>query len=149
MLNILVGDATAGQAYFAAKCSACHSATGDLRASPHGSRSRAVAECVGRRRRRRRTGWRRTGGGGGAPNRGEITVTVTTTRGQKVEGRLDRIDDFIVTLTPADGVQRTFRATATCRRSRSTIRSPGTGSLLPVYTDKDIHDVTAYLVTLK
>ena len=30
MLNVLVGDAKAGQAYFAAKCSACHSATGDL-----------------------------------------------------------------------------------------------------------------------
>ena len=29
-LNVLVGDATAGQAYFAAKCSNCHSATGDL-----------------------------------------------------------------------------------------------------------------------
>src|SRR5580704_2757580 len=28
--SILVGDATAGQAYFAAKCSSCHSATGDL-----------------------------------------------------------------------------------------------------------------------
>ena len=30
-LNVLVGDAAAGQAYFAAKCSTCHSPTGDLR----------------------------------------------------------------------------------------------------------------------
>jgi cytochrome c oxidase cbb3-type subunit 3 len=30
VLNIVVGDAAAGQAYFASKCSACHSATGDL-----------------------------------------------------------------------------------------------------------------------
>src|SRR5689334_17498754 len=30
VLNILVGDANAGKAYFAAKCSSCHSATGDL-----------------------------------------------------------------------------------------------------------------------
>jgi len=28
-------------------------------------------------------------------------------------------------------------------------RSPGHRKLLPVLTDKDIHDVTAYLVTLK
>ena len=28
--NVLVGDATAGQAYFTAKCTTCHSATGDL-----------------------------------------------------------------------------------------------------------------------
>ena len=30
VLNIVVGDATAGRAYFQAKCSACHSPTGDL-----------------------------------------------------------------------------------------------------------------------
>ncbi len=29
-LNIVVGDAAAGKDYFAAKCSTCHSATGDL-----------------------------------------------------------------------------------------------------------------------
>ena len=29
-LNILVGDAKAGAAYFAQKCATCHSATGDL-----------------------------------------------------------------------------------------------------------------------
>ena len=29
-LNVLVGDAAAGKTYFAAKCSSCHSATGDL-----------------------------------------------------------------------------------------------------------------------
>ena len=28
--SVLVGDAREGQAYFAAKCSSCHSATGDL-----------------------------------------------------------------------------------------------------------------------
>ena len=31
VLNVLVGDAAAGQAYFKAKCGTCHSATGDLR----------------------------------------------------------------------------------------------------------------------
>ena len=30
-LNVLVGDAGAGRTYFEAKCSSCHSATGDLR----------------------------------------------------------------------------------------------------------------------
>src|SRR4029077_19420225 len=30
VLNVLVGDAAAGQSYFASKCSACHSPTGDL-----------------------------------------------------------------------------------------------------------------------
>src|SRR4029453_2335066 len=30
-LNVLVGDAAAGRAYFEAKCASCHSATGDLK----------------------------------------------------------------------------------------------------------------------
>src|SRR6188474_1231397 len=30
-LNVLVGDAAAGRAYFEAKCAACHSTTGDLK----------------------------------------------------------------------------------------------------------------------
>ena len=30
VLNVLVGDATAGRAYFATHCSSCHSPTGDL-----------------------------------------------------------------------------------------------------------------------
>ena len=30
-LNILVGDAKAGQAYFASKCGSCHSPEGDLK----------------------------------------------------------------------------------------------------------------------
>ena len=34
---------------------------------------------------------------------------MTPASGQKAEGRLVRIDDFIVTLTDADGTQRTFR----------------------------------------
>ena len=35
-------------------------------------------------------------------------MTVTLASGQKVEGRLGRIDDFVVTLTEADGTPRTF-----------------------------------------
>ena len=52
-----------------------------------------------------------------------MTVVVTQPNGQKIEGRLDRIDDFLVLLTTADGVQRRSAAAATCRRSRSAIRS--------------------------
>ena len=76
-------------------------------------------------------------------------MTVTPPSGQKVEGRLDRIDDFIVILTPADGVQRSFRRNGDV--PKVDVRDPleGHRKLLTVYTDKDIHNVTAYLVTLK
>ena len=78
-----------------------------------------------------------------------MRVTVTPPSGQKVEGRLDRIDDFIVILTPADGVQRSFRRNGDV--PKVDVRDPleGHRNLLTVYTDKDIHNVTAYLVTLK
>ena len=61
-----------------------------------------------------------------------------------------RIDDFLVTLTLADGTMRSFRRDGDVPKvevQRSARRPHAT--LLAVYTDKDMHDVTAYLVTLK
>ena len=147
VLNILVGNPTAGKAYFAAKCASCHSEGGDMQgvasrySDPVQLQNAWVSGGMG--------GGRGGGGRGGAASRRQVTVTVTTPSGQKVEGRLDRIDDFIVTLTPADGVQRSFTRNGDVPKVE--IRDPlqGHRNLLPVYTDKDIHDVTAYLVTLK
>ena len=64
-------------------------------------------------------------------------------------GRLIRIDDFIVTLGLDDGTQRTF--TRNGESPKVEIHDPSTPhrNLLPTYTDKEVHDVTAYLVTLK
>jgi hypothetical protein len=78
-----------------------------------------------------------------------VTVVVTAADGQRYEGRLDRIDDFIVVLTPADGVQRSFRRVGDVPRVEIHDPLEGHKKLLSQYTDKDIHDVTAYLVTLK
>ena len=147
VLNILVGDANAGKAYFGAKCASCHSATGDLQgigmryADPVQLQNSWVAGGAG-------------GGGGGRGGRGGrggagVTVTVTTLSGQKLEGPLDRIDDFIVVLTPADGVQRSVRRSGDVPKVEIHDPLEGHRKLLTEYTDKDIHDVTAYLVTLK
>jgi cytochrome c oxidase cbb3-type subunit 3 len=84
-----------------------------------------------------------------SPGPRQVTATVTTPDGQRVEGRLDRIDDFIVTLTPADGIQRTFRRNGDTPKVEINDPLDGHKKLLVQYTDKDIHDVTAYLVTLK
>jgi cytochrome c oxidase cbb3-type subunit III len=149
-LNIVVGDAGAGKAYFAARCASCHSESGDMQgvasrySDPVQLQNAWVSGAVGGRG----GGGRGRGGAAGA-NRREVTVTVTTATGQKVEGRLDRIDDFIVTLTPADGVQRSFTRTGDTPKVEIHDPLEGHRQLLPVYTDKDIHDVTAYLVTLK
>ncbi len=146
VLNIVVGDPAAGKAYFEQKCASCHSTSGDL--SGIASRYTDPVQL--------QNAWVAGGGGGGRGGRGggrgsraQTTVTVTTPQGQRVQGRLDRIDDFIVVLTPADGVQRSFRRVGDVPRVEINDPLEGHRKLLPVYTDKDIHDVTAYLVTVK
>jgi len=148
-LNIVVGGAEPGKRFFEVNCSKCHSATGDLAgvATRYGSPMAL------------QTAWVAGGGGGGRGGRGgpaaeartpkPVTATITTADGQTVEGRLELIDDFIVSVRQADGTVRTFtRHGAT---PKVDIHDPleGHKKLLVKYTDKDIHDVTAYLVTLK
>ena len=151
VLNVLVGDAKAGQAYFAAKCSACHSATADLAGIgarvPDAMQLQTLWVSGGESGRGGRGG--RGGARGGEPSRRDPTATITLASGQKVEGRLDRIDDFFVTITPTGSVPRTFRRDGDVPKVEIHDPLEGHRSLLMVYTDKDIHDVTAYLATLK
>lgn len=148
-LNVLVGDARAGAVFFTQRCASCHSPTGDLQGI--GTRlpdAKALqnAWIVGSGGRGGRGGGGRGGRGGGGTT---VTAAVTPARGQKVEGRLVRLDDFLVTLELADGTTRSFRREGD--EPRVEIRDPleGHWALLSVYTDKNMHDVTAYLVTLK
>ena len=150
VLNIVVGDAAAGKTYFAAKCGSCHTEAGDMQgvASRYSDPVQLQNAWVSGGGGGGRGGGRGRGAGAG-PNRREVTATVTMASGQKVDGRLDRIDDFIVTLTPADGVARSFTRNGDVPKVEIHDPLEGHRKLLPVYTDKDIHDVTAYLVTLK
>jgi cytochrome c oxidase cbb3-type subunit 3 len=138
--TIVVGDAKAGEAYFKSKCVACHSASGDLK----GIGARITDGRTLQQRWLMPTGGGR-GGGQGTPT----TVTVTLVSGSKVEGRLGRIDDFIVTLTEADGTPRTFVRDGDSPKIEVHDPVAPHKELLRAYTDKDIHDVTAYMVTLK
>ena len=69
--------------------------------------------------------------------------------GQQLEGQLVRIDDFIVTLADADGTQYTVRRDGAV--PKVDVRDPlqPHKDLLRIYADKDIHNVTAYLESLK
>ncbi len=154
-LKVLVGDAAAGQRFFAAKCASCHSVTGDLKgigAQDLGPAQLQNLWIAGGRGAGGGRGGRGAGPGAQAPpmtTRRETTVVVTMPTGQKYEGRLERIDDFIVTLTQADGTPRSFRRNGDV--PKVDVRDPleAHRNLLPVYTDKDIHDVTAYLAGVK
>jgi cytochrome c oxidase cbb3-type subunit 3 len=133
--SILTGDAKAGGAYFAAKCTSCHSVTGDMKGiSSRITEPKTLQNAIV------------MPGGRGVP---AMTVTVTLPSGQKTEGKLVRIDDFTVNLVTADGIPHTFRRDGDTPKLE--IRDPlqGHRDLLGIYTDKDIHNLTAYLVTLK
>ena len=78
-----------------------------------------------------------------------INVTVTLPSGEKVTGVLDRLDDFVVSLTQADGTHRSFRTTGNTPSVEVHDPLQPHKDLLRVYSDADIHNVTAFLVTLK
>lgn len=145
--DALVGDAAAGQAYFAVKCSSCHSATGDLRGI--GTRlpeAKLLQNAwVGGSASNGRGG---PGRGGSAPSGRPVTATVTLANGEKVEGRLLHVDHFLVTLMLSDDTIRSVRLDD---RTKVAIDDPLAGhrALWSTLTDKDMHDVTAYLATLK
>ena len=154
-LKVLVGDAAAGQRYFAAKCASCHAVDGDLKGI--GARDLPPAQLQNLWIVGGRGGGTGRGGRGAAPfpqappmtTRRETTVVVTMPTGQKYEGRLERIDDFMVTMTQADGTPRSFRRNGDV--PKVDVRDPleAHRNLLPAYTDKDIYDVTAYLASVK
>jgi len=140
--NVLVGDAKAGEVYFRAKCGSCHSVTGDLK---------GLGSKIADPKALQQT-WLMPGGGRGGSTLINVppkTVTVTVSAAQKFEGRLDRIDDFTVTLVEADGTSRTFVRNGSTPAVEVHDPLRPHKDLLAVYTDKDIHNVTAYLATIK
>jgi cytochrome c oxidase cbb3-type subunit 3 len=139
-LNVVVGDPKAGAAFFAARCASCHSAHGDLK---------GIASRVPEPRALQNL-WVAGSGRGSTPTpRRTVTAAITEPSGQRTEGRLVRYDDFTVTVALSDGTIRTFRRTGDVPKLEINDPLAAHRSLLPQYTNKDMHDVTAYLVTLK
>ena len=148
-LNILVGDAKAGEAFFAKQCASCHSPTGDLQgiatrvaepdgaAEPVGVRRRGQPDAAPARPRRR-----------SAPK--PVTATVTLASGEKVSGRLLRLDDFLVThRSSRTGPRGPSGAPAATPRIEVQDPLAKHRELLGVLTNANMHDVTAFLSTLK
>jgi cytochrome c oxidase cbb3-type subunit 3 len=148
--NALVGDAKAGEVYFKEKCASCHSPTGDL--AGIGTRldeAKALQNY-----------WVNGGGGGGrgrggnggdaaSGDRRKVTATVAMPNGEKVQGQLLRLDNFFVTLLLDDGRQRTIRREGDLPKVEVKDPLEYHRKLPAILTDKDMHDVTAYLATLK
>jgi cytochrome c oxidase cbb3-type subunit 3 len=146
--NVLTGDAKAGAAYFsgAGKCSTCHSATGDLagiarRYSPVNLQQRFLFPQGGR-------GGRGGRAGRAVPPANPITVTVTPASGPAITGSLVELDDFNVSLRDASGEYHSWKRTPSLKVVK---HDPFVAheELLDRITDKNIHDVVAYLETLQ
>jgi cytochrome c oxidase cbb3-type subunit III len=144
--NINTGDPKAGEVYFQAHCANCHSATGDLahiasKYEPEGLLNRMLYPSAHER---------------GGPGSGKVsdpkalsTVTVISPTGQTTSGTLEYLDDFTVSLVDASGEHHSWSREEPGLKME--VRDPlkAHQELLTQYTDKDMHDVLAYLETLK
>ena len=140
-LDIVVGDAAAGEAFFNQRCTGCHSLSGDLA----GIASRIDTPV------NLQNSWvagRRFGAPdpGADPSRRAIRATVTLGNGEQVSGVLKRQDDFVVSLVTDEGEHRSFSLTG---NTRVEINDPAQAhrALLSELTNEVMHDVTAFLVT--
>jgi hypothetical protein len=138
-LNVVTGDAGKGETYFnsTGRCNTCHSITGDL---AHIA-SRYPADQL-----QTKFLWPDAGGGFDDSARAK-KVTITLPSGASVSGTLKSLDDFQVALYDAAGDYHSW--------SRDKVkvevedRLAAHRQLLDKYTDTDMHNLLAYLVTLK
>ena len=137
---IVVGNAAEGAAFFKGegKCSSCHNPNTDFKGigakyDPYVLQGRILNP---------------RGGRGGPPIK-PSTVKVTLPSSQTVTGRLVSVSDFSVTLIDESGNRRTFARDN--EQPQVEITDPYQAHLdnFLKMTDKHMHDLTAYLVTLK
>jgi len=129
---LLTGSAQAGKTWFngAGKCSTCHSVTGDLA----GIAAKYNAVELQTRFMMPRTTKPRT-------------ATVTLASGQRVTGELVLVNNYDVSLRTPDGKTQTWPADSVTLQISDPLQAHR--DLLPKYTDEDMHNMFAYLWTLK
>ena len=148
-LDILVGNPKEGEAYFngAGHCTQCHSVTGDLAGIGAGHDPKTMQNLVVSGGSGRRFG--RRSAGSAPPKVPPTTVTVTLPSGQTITGNLDHISAFVVALREPDGTYRSFARHDSIPKVVVTNPLQWHMDMLPQWRDADIHNLTAYLVTVK
>lgn len=145
--DVVTGDARAGRAFFngAGKCNTCHSPTSDLaglakKYDPVTLQSRFL--------------YPRTRTFPGMPSAGPpskpVIVTVTEPSGKTLTGVLAHLDDFSVALRDSAGEYHSWRRDLV-PGLKVEVQDPLAAhvELLDQYTDADMHNMLAYLETLK
>lgn len=129
--DLQTGNVEAGKAYFngAGGCSKCHSPTGDL--------AGIAGRFEGLRLEEQML----------YPWNAKSKVTVTPPSGQPVSGTLAYLDEFTVALRDSDGTYRSWLTS----RVHYKVDAPQEAHVeqFPKYTDDDIHNLMAYLQTLR
>ncbi len=134
--KLLTGDAKAGQAYFngAARCNTCHSPTGDLaglagKYSPLDLQSKFLYP-PGLNSKDTRS-----------------TAIVTLPSGKTFSGNVEYLDEFDVAIRDASGTYRSWPREHTKVEVHDPLEAHR--ELMKKYTDADVHNLFAYLETLK
>ena len=131
--DLATGNAAAGLRYFDRACSGCHSATGDLKGI--GTRFEGLQLL------------QRMLSPSGRPSPAPPKVTFTLASGQKIIAPLAGEDEFTISVFDPLGVRQTYQRSAV----KFEISDPLSAHFeqLGKYSDRDMHDVYAYLETLK
>lgn len=129
--DLQTGNAEAGKQYFngAGGCSNCHSPTGDLAGIASRHQGLELEELML------------------YPKHAKPKVEVTVASGQTMSGTLAYLDEFTVGLVDADGVYHSWRTTDVHYKVDEAANAHV--ELFNKYTDDDIHNLMAYLQTLR
>jgi cytochrome c oxidase cbb3-type subunit 3 len=129
---LMTGDPDAGKAYFNGPggCADCHSPTGDLKgiATKYGDPFTLQLRFI-------------------SPTGVASDATVTVGPGQQFKGRLVSLDVFYVSIQDGDGWNRTWQRDKVKVEVQD--RTSAHKALIQKYTNADIHNLLAYLETLK
>jgi cytochrome c oxidase cbb3-type subunit III len=129
--DLQTGNAEAGKKYFngAGGCAACHSPTGDLAGIASRHQGLELEERML------------------YPKHAKSRVTVTLSSGQTIAGTLEYLDEFTVGLIDSSGSYRSWRT----RDVQYKVDAPVNAhvELFSKYTDDDVHNLMAYLQTLR
>ena len=151
-IDILVGNASAGAAAFNRLCGSCHSVTGDLKgfaAKYRDPRDMQQAWLMPGMQTLRLPGMGASGGDPVELHVPPTTATVTDAHGVKTTGVLNSVDEFTVSVTPPDSKPRTWNRSDGVPTVEIHDPLAAHREMLRTYQDKDIHDITAYLASLK
>ena len=147
--DLQTGNAEAGMRYFngAGGCAKCHSPSGDLAGIAGKLQGLELLKRMLYRENGRAAESSPGDGRLAGPSKAMPTATVTLPSGETVTGKLAYRDEFTIALTDPSGWYRSWPVT----RVKFTVMNPLDAHIeqLGKYTDEDMHNVLAYLQTLR